>query len=152
MNKLPYTPRAFENVDSLKTLFHGKEVRVHVYSFGRTFFIILSLIGLWRGFSGHSFLGSFLWCLVGASLWAACKLSPKLMEPIWRGWMKLGVLLGVVVTPLLLGIIWIVMMIPLSLLLRVSGKRLMDTEFRDSSSTFWKSREGKGHAPMDRQY
>jgi hypothetical protein len=53
------------------------------------------------------------WALA-AALVAAGLAAPKLLRPIYRGWMRFGLLMSRVTTPLLLGVLFIAIVTPIA--------------------------------------
>ena len=71
------------------------------------------------------------WVIAGA-LWALALVQPPWLRPVYRGWMRFGLLASRVMTPLVLGIVYFVMISPMALLMRLLGKdplrRTLDPE------------------------
>ena len=60
--------------------------------------------------------------LVAAPLWALALLYPKWLRPVYRGWMRFGLLASRVMTPLVLGIVFFAMIAPMAIVRRLLGK------------------------------
>lgn len=60
--------------------------------------------------------------VIGALLWSLALIRPLWLRPIYRGWMRFGLLASRVMTPLVLGIVFFVMIWPMGLLMRLMGK------------------------------
>ncbi|PKL47807.1 MAG: hypothetical protein CVV42_11740 [Candidatus Riflebacteria bacterium HGW-Riflebacteria-2] len=83
---------------------------------------------------GTAFLAIGLWPLLrqaDARTWAlvlaTCLILPALLKPDWlqfphAAWLKIGTALGWFNTRLILGILYIVAIVPIALILRISGK------------------------------
>ena len=75
------------------------------------------------------------WLLGGTLvLWGI--LHPASLGPLYRGWMLLGQLLHKIVSPIVLGLMFYLLFTPISLLVRLFGKRLIDTGFDKNLSTY----------------
>lgn len=60
--------------------------------------------------------------VIAAALWATALLQPPWLRPIYRGWMRFGLLASRVMTPLVLGIVYFVMISPMAIVMRLLGK------------------------------
>jgi O-antigen/teichoic acid export membrane protein len=57
------------------------------------------------------------WILAGVLVtWAL--LAPGSLEPVYRGWMRFGLLIGSITTPLILGIVFFLLIMPMGLVMR----------------------------------
>jgi hypothetical protein len=89
-------------------------------SFGWTFtgiFLIVGAYGLWQGGAALS------WLLALAVLTASVTLTRETwLTPLNRAWMRLGELLGRVVSPLVLGLIFFGVFTPVGMVMRQCGR------------------------------
>ena len=60
--------------------------------------------------------------IIAASLWMLALIQPLWLRWIYRGWMRFGLLASRVMTPLVLGIVFFVMISPMALVMRLMGK------------------------------
>lgn len=73
------------------------------------------------------------WIVAGVLfLWAA--VLPATLRPVYYGWMRIGLLLGKIMTPLILTLVYAIAVIPTSLCLRLFRKDLLQLKFDGSSS------------------
>jgi|GEM_PF-1026926 len=127
--------------DPLSERWMGKTIQRHVLEFGQVFALIgliVAIVALRKEWS-FSFVAAPL--LFAAVILAGAKFTPNLMRPLWSGWMKLAMILGHVMTTLILGIMWTLVLLPIALLLRIIGKRVMDTSFDRSRTSYWQARD-----------
>jgi hypothetical protein len=68
------------------------------------------------------------WFIAGP-LWALAVVSPLWLQPIYRGWMRFGLLASRVTTPVILGVVFFVMISPLALFRRLRGRDPMNREY-----------------------
>jgi predicted membrane metal-binding protein len=116
-------------------------------SFGLTFAVVFAIIGLWP-LIRHG-LDVRYWALgVAAAFLALTFIAPQLLSPLNKVWFAFGLLLHKVVNPLVLGIMFIVLLTPLALIMRILGKRFMPTGFDTAASTYWITREPPGPEPQ----
>jgi hypothetical protein len=58
---------------------------------------------------------------IAAPLWLLALAYPMWLRPIYRGWMRFGLLASRVMTPLVLGIVFFGMILPMALVWRLTG-------------------------------
>jgi hypothetical protein len=73
--------------------------------------------------------------------------KPALLAGLNRGWMKLGVLLGKVVSPIALGIVFYGVLTPLSAAMRLAGKDPLRLKRDAAASSHWIRRRPPGPPP-----
>lgn len=71
--------------------------------------------------------------------------APALLTPFNRAWMKLGELMGTVVSPLVLGVIFYVLITPVALLTRLFGRDELRLK-KANISSYWIDRIPPGPA------
>ena len=95
--------------------------------FGILFFIVFLLIALWPILNGGNLR---IWSLlIGAIFLVLGLLDSKILNPFKKIWIKFGELLGKVIAPLVLSIIYFIVITPIGLLLRIFGKDLLGTKY-----------------------
>jgi hypothetical protein len=83
-----------------------------------------------------------------ASVFALLALvKPALLAGLNRLWMKLGVLLGKVVSPIALGILFYGVFTPLGAVIRITGKDPLRLKFDPDAKSYWIPREPPGPPP-----
>ena len=68
-------------------------------------------------------------------------LHPASLAPVYRGWMRIGLLIGKIMTPVILTLVYVIAVIPTAMILRISGKDLLHRDFDDSPSYRVESKE-----------
>lgn len=66
------------------------------------------------------------------ALWGL--ILPMTLRPLYRVWMRFGLMMSRITTPLLMGLVFFVAITPMSLALRLLGKNTLDREFTDAES------------------
>lgn len=61
-------------------------------------------------------------------------IAPMSLRPVYRTWMRFGLLLSRVMTPLIMSIVFFVVITPVALVLKVFGKDAMARKFSDADS------------------
>jgi len=108
-------------------------------SFGLTVggaFAVLGALLWWRGRS-HTLIGVFE--SVAVALIVAALLAPAHLGPVQRGWMKLAETISKVTTPIVLGIVYALVFVPIGLAMRVFGRDPLRPAPRGAPS-FWLAR------------
>ena len=72
------------------------------------------------------------------AVWGA--MAPTTLRPVYRGWMRVGMLLGKITTPIILTLVFVIAIIPTSIVLRLLGKDMMRRKFDRSPSYRVKSK------------
>ena len=117
-------------------------------NFGIVFFIVFLLIAVWPLIDGQSLR---VWSLIVSLIFLVLGLlNSKLLNPLNLAWVKFGKILGKVVAPIVLGVIYFIIVTPIGLFLRLIGKDLLQTKFSKNNS-YWIKRE-KNIGPMKRQF
>ena len=110
-------------------------------------------------FSGVFLLSSiYLWLMIESLAWAlmfsssslimiiVTRIAPDMITPLNKSWMALGHLLGSIVSPLVLGLIFFVLISPVALIGRIAGRDPLRLKTRADTS-YWIKREPPGPAP-----
>ena len=117
-------------------------------SFGLLFFIVFFIIGLWPLKNdlelNYIFIGiSIIFLILGL-------MNSKILTPFNKIWVKFGELLGRIIAPIVMAIIYFFILTPISLILRIFGKDLLNLKFSKEKS-YWTKRE-KNIGTMDKQF
>ena len=121
-------------------------------AFGWTFVAVFLIVGLWPL---HANGGLRWWAVVVAALvMAATMAMPELLTIPNRLWLRFGLLLHRVVSPVALGLMFYVVITPMGLLMRAMGKDLLSLRRGDPSGTYWVKRDPPGPKPssMSKQF
>ena len=117
-------------------------------SFGILFFIVFLIIGLWPLLSGETFR---LWSIILSLIFLLLGLlNSKLLTPLYKAWIQLGITLGKVIAPLVMLVIFFAIVTPIGLLLKIFGKDLLKIKKNKLAKTYWIIRENL--KSMDRQF
>ena len=113
--------------------------------FGIVFAVVFALIGLWP-LTGDGGVRIWALAIAGAFLFIGF-VFPRLLKPLNILWFKFGMLLHKVVTPLIMGLIFFVTVTPIALIMRATGKRLLNLQFDEQARSYWVERQPPGPAP-----
>ena len=109
--------------------------------FGVVFAFVFGLFGIWPMFSAAP--PRFILLLVAAIFLLLAFLAPKLLKIPNKLWLKLGKLLGVVVAPIVMGLVYFVAVLPTGLWIRLTGKDLLSVKIDKSAKSYWVERTEK---------
>jgi hypothetical protein len=73
--------------------------------------------------------------------------APKLLHPLNVAWTALGELLSRIFTPLVMAALYVTVIVPMGLVLRLSGKDLLSLKRRAQGSSYWIERAPPGPPP-----
>lgn len=114
-------------------------------SFGLVFAAFFALIGLLPLLLGRS---PRAWALgVGGVFLLAALLFPSVLAPLNRLWLRLGMLLHRIVSPIALGIMFFLVITPMGLVMRAMGKDFLRLRLDPEARSYWIPREPPGPAP-----
>ncbi|MBN1895804.1 hypothetical protein JW906_15045 [bacterium] len=109
--------------------------RKELKKFGIGLAAILAVVATVQWIRGN---GLFPWFYTGAGVILASGLAvPKLLKPLFILFYHIGLVLGWFMTRLILTILYFFVITPIGRLTRLSGKKHLDTGFRDGSATYW---------------
>ena len=118
-------------------------------SFGLVFFVVFLIIALWPLKSGEDFR---LWSLTLSIIFLILGvLNSKFLTPLNKLWIRFGFFLGAIVSPIVMGIVYFLVVTPTGLFMRLLGKDLLKKDKVKSASTYWIKRD-KQHNTMKRQF
>ena len=116
-------------------------------SFGILFCIVFLLIAIWPLISSNSIrywalILSITFLILGA-------INSKLLSPLKVYWIKLGEILGKIIAPLVMSLVFFIILTPIGLILRIFGKDLLKLK-KNKKNSYWLSRGDL--KSMDRQF
>ena len=103
-------------------------------SFGIVFFIVFLLIGLYPLLNSEEVR---LWSLIISLIFILLGLlNSKILTPLNKIWFKFGIFLGKIISPLIMGIIFFLVVTPIGLIMRLLGKDLLNLKYNENKS-YW---------------
>jgi len=117
-------------------------------SFGILFCIVFFIIAFWPILDGNLIR---LWAIFPTVIFLFLAfIKPGLLKPLNFLWIKLGDQLGKIVAPIIMLLIFFFILTPISLILKVLKKDLINLKFSPKNS-YWIKRE-KNVTSMDKQF
>ena len=103
-------------------------------SFGIVFFVVFFLVAIYPLINGSELR---LWSLFISIIFLILGLvNSKILNPLNKLWFKFGIFLGKIISPLVMGIIFFLVVTPIGLLMRLLNKDLLKLKF-NSNSSYW---------------
>ena len=109
-------------------------------SFGFVFFIVFFIIAFWnfRGdfsqISALPFYISLVFLFLGL-------INSKLLTPLNKLWFKFGMLLGAVIAPLVMMLVFFIVVTPIGLIMKLIGKDLLNNKINKNVKSYWIKRK-----------
>ena len=126
-----------------------KSKKVNNRSFGILFFIVFLLIGLYPILNEGK--PNIYFLLLSLPFIILGLLNSKFLTPLNKAWLKLGEILGMIIAPIIMAIVYFFILTPISLLVRILGKDLLSIKFNKKLETYWINRK-KNLGPMKKQF
>ena len=109
-------------------------------SFGIIFFVVFLFIALYpitysEDIRIWSLIISFIFIILGL-------LNSKILTPLNKLWFKFGVILGKIISPIIMGIIFFLVVTPIGLTMKVLGKDLLRLKYNKKDNTYWIEKNG----------
>ena len=109
-------------------------------SFGIVFFIFFIIIGLYPLFNNSE---PRIWSLSLALIFLIFGLlNLRILTPLNKIWFKFGIILGKIVSPIIMGIVFFVVVTPIGLIMRIIGKDLLSLKFDKNIKSYWVEKRG----------
>ena len=118
-------------------------------SFGLLFFVVFLILGLWPLKNGENLNYYFL--TASAIFLLLGLINSKLLTPLNKLWIKLGEVLGVIIAPIVMALVYFVILTPVSIIVRVFGKDLLGIKFNKKVNSYWIKRK-KNLGSMRKQF
>ena len=104
-------------------------------SFGLLFFVVFLIIGLWPLKNGENLnfyfiIASVIFLLLGI-------INSKILTPLNKLWMRLGILLGAIVSPIVMGVVYFGVITPIGLIMKLFGKDVLNLKIDTNKNTYW---------------
>ena len=112
-------------------------------NFGVVFFVVFFLIALYpltydEGIRTWSIIISLFFLILGL-------LNSKILNPLNKLWFKFGIILGKIISPLIMGIIFFLVVTPTGLIMRLLRKDILNLRYNKDKSYWIKKNEKKNN-------
>ena len=108
-------------------------------NFGITFFLVFLVVALYPLINNEnlrilSLIISLIFLILGL-------INSKILTPLNKLWFKFGILLGKIISPIVMGIIFFAVVTPIGFFMRIIGKDLLNLKFNNDKS-YWIKKTG----------
>jgi len=110
-------------------------------SFGLLFFIVFIVVGLWPVIKGET--ANIYLILISLFFLIFGLINSKILSPFNKAWIKLGEILGLIIAPIIMALVYFIILTPISLIVRMLGKDLLGLKFLKKQDTYWTKRKKK---------
>ncbi len=108
-------------------------------SFGIVFFVVFLLISLYPLLNNENIR---FWSLIVSIIFLVLGiLNSNLLSPLNKLWFKFGILLGKIISPIIMGIIYFLVVTPIGLIMRLLGKDVLNLKYNNYKS-YWIEKTG----------
>ena len=118
-------------------------------SFGLVFFVVFLIVSLWPLTLVCSIR---IWSVIVSAVFLILGLiNSRLLTPLNVLWFKLGMILGAIISPIVMGIVFFLVVTPTGFILRIMGKDLLNKKYDKEKETYWIKRNAPT-GTMKRQF
>ena len=118
-------------------------------NFGFVFFIVFLIISLWPLTYGEPIR---IWLVIISMVFLILGLmNSKLLTPLNKLWFKFGIILGAIVAPIVMGVVFFLVVTTIGVIMRIMGKDLLRKKYDKKKVTYWIKR-GKSVSTMKQQF
>ena len=119
-----------------------KEIQPSNKNFGLVFFFVFLIISIYHLLHGDDLN---IWFLITAFVFLILGLlNSIILTPLNKIWFRLGIILGKIISPIIMGIVFFFIVTPIALLMRLIKKDLLNLKF-DKKKSYWIKKEYKNN-------
>ena len=112
-------------------------------NFGIVFFIFFLLISLWLFLNDKTL--AYLPLIISLVFLILGLLNAKILTPLNKAWIKFGEILGTIVSPIVMAIIFFGIVTPTGLLLKLIGKDVLKLK-QNKKDTYWTEKDNSNNS------
>ena len=117
-------------------------------SFGIVFSIVFLIIAIWPLLSGKEI--SYWLLIISVVFLILGLIKSKILTPLNKIWFKIGILLGNIVSPVVLGVIFFLVVTPTSIIMKILRKDLLNLK-NNNNNSYWIEKNNQ-HNRMKNQF
>jgi len=91
------------------------------------------------------------WIVFGI-LGALAILAPMLLQSVHRNWMRIGLLISKVTTPVIMGFVFFLLIMPVGIIIRIAGRDPMHRTLEASADTYRVDPQVSAHGSLENPY
>ena len=108
-------------------------------NFGLVFFIVFLIVSTWPLTNEEPVR---IWSAIISSVFLILGLmNSKLLTPLNKLWFKFGMILGAIVSPVVMGVVFFLVVTPIGLIMKIMGKDLLNKKYDKKKRTYWIKRD-----------
>tara|TARA_Y100000817_G_C16474432_1_gene375188 strand:- start:179 stop:562 length:384 start_codon:yes stop_codon:yes gene_type:complete len=108
-------------------------------NFGIVFFVVFLLIALFPLISNGEIR---IWSIITSLIFLVLGLlNSKILSPLNKLWFRFGLFLGKIISPLIMGIIFFLVVTPIALIMKLLGKDVLNLKYNTNKS-YWIEKNG----------
>jgi Saxitoxin biosynthesis operon protein SxtJ len=107
--------------------------------FGVLFTVVFAVLTVYVAWKAWSLLAIGACAVLAAGFGVATLVNPAVLAPLNRAWFALGVLLGRIISPIVLGAMFFLLITPIGVIARAFGRDELRLKPRDVNS-YWRER------------
>ena len=117
-------------------------------SFGIVFSIVFLIIAIWPIKNGNEIT---YWLLIVSVFFLLLGLlNSKILTPLNKIWFKFGMFLGSIISPIVMGIIFFIVVTPIGFIMKIFGKDLLNINYNNNNS-YWIEKNNQ-NSSMNKQF
>jgi len=117
------------------------------FSFGLTFSLVFAIIAFYTFYFHNN--NPLLLILLSINLLLISVIYPKLLYVPNKIWLKFGMILGAIVSPIIMFIIYFVVITPIGLIMKILGKDLLKQKIFIQNKSYWTLRKNNSSSIKD---
>ena len=131
-------------------MLHESKIRIGSNrNFGLVFFFVFLIVSLLPLLKEEPFR---VWSIVIAIIFLILGLmNSKLLTPLNKLWFKFGLFLGSIVSPIVMGIVFFLVITPTGFVMKIMGKDLLNKKKDNDKKSYWINRS-KTKSTMKQQF
>ena len=131
-------------------MLHESKIRISSNrNFGLVFFFVFLIVSLLPLLKEEPFR---IWSIVIAIIFLILGLmNSKLLTPLNKLWFKFGLFLGSIVSPIIMGIVFFLVITPIGFVMKIMGKDLLNKKKDNDKKSYWINRS-KTKSTMKQQF
>ena len=103
-------------------------------SFGIVFFLVFLIIGFYPFLKGNE---PYFWSIIISVIFLILGLFNSIyLTPFNKLWFKFGILLGQIISPIVMGIVFFIVVTPIALFMKILNKDVLNLN-KNNKKTYW---------------
>ena len=111
-------------------------------NFGIVFSIVFLIIAIWPILNQNEIR---IWSIIISLIFLILGLiNSKFLSPLNKAWFKFGLILGSVIAPIVMGVVFFLVVTPTGLIMKALGKDLLELK-RNKNNTYWLEKDNSNN-------